>query len=57
MDASRFTIIPCGDTILKSMTCDMRLQLAEVRCVVASLDVCLAPILVVTFDVRACGAF
>ena len=42
------------------MTCDVQLQLTEVRCAVASCDVCvksLEPILVVTCDVRACGAF
>ena len=36
------------------MTCDVRLQLAEVRCAVASCDVCAEPILVVTCDVHVC---
>ena len=39
------------------MTCDVQLQLAEVRCAVVSCDVRAEPILVVTCDVRACGAF
>ena len=38
------------------MTCDVRLQLVEVRCAVASCDVRAEPILVVTCDVRACVA-
>ena len=45
------------DHILQSMTCDVRLQLAEVRCAVASCNVRAEPILAVTCDVRACGAF
>ena len=44
-------------SIFQSMTCDVRLELAEVQCVVASCDVRAEPILVVTCDVRACGAF
>ena len=43
--------------ILQSMTCDLRLQLAEVRCAVASCDVHAEPTLVVTWDVSACSAF
>ena len=43
--------------MFQSMTCDVRPQLAEERCAVASCDVRAEPILVVTFDVRACGAF
>ena len=39
------------------MTCGVRLQLAEVRCAVASCDVRSEPTLVVTCDVHACGAF
>ena len=39
------------------MTCDVRLQLAEVLFAVASCDVRAEPTLVVTCDVRACGAF
>ena len=39
------------------MTCDVRLELTEVQCAVASCDVHVEPILVVTCDVRACGAF
>ena len=39
------------------MTCDVRLQLAEVQCVVASCNVRVELILVGTCDVRACGAF
>ena len=39
------------------MTCDVLLQLVEVRCTVASCDVCAKPTLVVTCDVRAWGAF
>ena len=35
------------------MTCDVRLQLAEVQCAVASCDVCVEPILEVTCDVSA----
>ena len=41
----------------QSMTCDVRLQLVEVRCAVASCDVCAEPTLVVTCDVCVCGAF
>ena len=41
----------------QSMTCDVRLQLAEIRCAVASCNVLAEPILVVTCDVCACGAF
>jgi hypothetical protein len=37
----------------QSMTCDVRLQLEEVRCAVASCDVHAEPILVVTCDVRS----
>ena len=40
----------------QSMTYDLRLQLAEVRCAVASFDVREEPILVVICDVHACGA-
>jgi hypothetical protein len=39
------------------MTCNVRLQLAEVRCAVASCDVRAEPTLVVTCDVRECGSF
>ena len=39
------------------MTFDVRPQVAEVRCLVASCDVRAEPILVVTCDVHACGAF
>ena len=39
------------------MTCDVRLQLAEVRCEVASCDACAKPILVVICNLRAHGAF
>jgi hypothetical protein len=39
------------------MTCGVRLQLAEVRCAVASYDVRSEPTLVLTCDVHACGAF
>ena len=39
------------------MTCDVRLQLVEVRCAVASCDVRAEPILVVTCNVHACGEF
>ena len=49
--------IQIATAYLQSMTCDGRLQLEEVRCVVASCDVRAEPILVVTCDVRACGAF
>ena len=38
------------------MTYDVRPQLAEVRCVIASCDVRAEPILVVTCDVRVCSA-
>jgi hypothetical protein len=48
---------PDGSTKYQSMTCDVRLQLAEVRCAVASCDVLAIPTLVVTCDVSACGAF
>jgi hypothetical protein len=44
-------------TYYQSMTCDVRLQLAEVQCAVASCDVGAELILVVTCDVRACSAF
>ena len=44
-------------TIYQSMTCDVRQQLAEVRRVVANCDVRAEPILLVSCDVRACGAF
>ena len=40
----------------QSMTCDVRLQLAEVRSAVASCDVRAEPILVVICGVCACGA-
>ena len=39
------------------MTCDVRLQLAEVQCAEASCDVHAEPILVVTCNVHVCGAF
>ena len=39
------------------MTCDVRVQLMEVWCAVASCNVRAESILVVTCDVRACGAF
>ena len=39
------------------MTCDVQPQLAEVQCVVASWGVRAEPILVVTWNVSACGAF
>ena len=39
------------------MTCDVRPQLAEVQCAVASCDVHAEPLLVVTCDVCSCGAF
>jgi hypothetical protein len=39
------------------MTCDVRLQLAELRCAVASCDVRAEPTLVVTCNVRACDVF
>ena len=39
------------------MTCDVRLQLVEVRCAVANCDVRAEPILVVTCDLCAFSAF
>ena len=39
------------------MTCDVRPHLPKLRCAVKSCDVCAEPILVVTCDVRECGAF
>ena len=47
----------CFFSILQSMTCDVRPQLTEVRCAVATCNVRAEPILVVTCDVRACSAF
>ena len=38
------------------MTCDVQLQLVEVLCAVATFDVCAEPIMIVTWDVRVCGA-
>ena len=44
-------------TCQQSMTCDVRLQLAEVRYAVAGCDVRAEPTLVVTCNVHAYGAF
>ena len=42
---------------IQSITCNVWLQLAEMRCVITSCDVLVEPMLVVTCNVRACGAF